>query len=105
LVTSQVSGRSCLKCKWLRRVHPHVGCFFKDEFRGWLRQRKYLLQVKAERCPDYEEAKIVLDRVEVTCPSCGVPSILDCSEIRLELPCGHLFKMGMQEFLKACSSR
>jgi len=85
----------------MRRVGSHLGCFYKDEYRGWLKQKKYLLQIKAERCENYEESPLPLtSRTEVVCPACGKPSIIDIDWFAIDLSCGHTFRFMIKGLLE-----
>jgi len=82
-------------------VGRHIGCFYKDEYRGWLKQKKFLLQLKAEKCPNYEESALPLpSRTEVICPECEKPSIIDIDWFKIDLSCGHSFKFMIKGLLE-----
>jgi len=60
-----------------------------------------LLQLKAEKCPNYEEASFPrVSRTEVICPECDEPSIIDIDWFQVALSCGHSFKFKIKGLLE-----
>jgi hypothetical protein len=43
--------KTCMNCKWSKWNGPHLGCYYKYKWRGWLKQNEAKLWPLCETTP------------------------------------------------------